>query len=373
MGLRDRAFQRVFARTFVYNILFEDSEVDERYLGIDEDSTVLSITGAGCGVAGMVSGRARRVDAVDINRHHLALAALKATAAQRMEDYDDFYDLFARGWSPEPEQHIARLAPHLPGWVASYWKRHAHRFRRSLYLQGLTAKMLASVRRQAGMGVEWAREVCAMPVEDRVQTLHSKLEAIDTPLLRAVLSSPLQLIALGINYQQRDRLVATEQQSMADYFVTHLTRVMETDLWKNWFFWYAAAGTFNHRDPEALPPYLRRDRWEKSLGAPTELRFRHGNLFHVLDEAGPETWSHYTLCDAIDWMPADVQQRLFSEIRRTARPGATVMLRSVEDEDPVDAVGVGFLEKLPHSADASLADRSRQYRQVNFYRVHTNA
>lgn len=42
MGLRDRAFQNVFARTFVYNVLFEDAEIDERWLGIDEDSTVLA-------------------------------------------------------------------------------------------------------------------------------------------------------------------------------------------------------------------------------------------------------------------------------------------------------------------------------------------
>lgn len=370
MGLRDRAFQRVFSRTFVYNILFEDSEVDERYLGIDEDSTVLSITGAGCGVAGMMSGRPRRLDAVDINKHHLALAALKCTAAQHMENFDDFYDLLGRGWSPEPHQHLQPLAPYMPGWVASYWKRYAHRFEQSLYLEGLTAKMLGALRRQMGMGVEWSRSLCALPVDQRVDILRERLDEVNTPITRAVLGSPLQLIALGINFQQRDRLVNAEQTNMVDYFVTHLTRVMETDLWKNWFFWYAAAGTFNHRDPDALPPYLRRDRWEKSYGAPTELKFRHGNLFDVLDEAGPETWSHYTLCDAVDWMPPPVQRKLFEEIRRTARPGATVLLRSVEDDDPVEETGAhDWLQKLDCSADASLADRSRQYRQVNFYRL----
>ena len=371
MGLRDRAFQRIFSRTFVYNILFEDSEVDERYLGLNEDSTVLSITGAGCGVAGMVSARPRRIDAVDINRHHLALATLKMTAAQRMEHYDDFYDLLARGWSPEPDQHIRPLTRHMPSWVGTYWKRHAHRFEQSLYLEGLTAKMLGTLRRQMGMGVEWARTLCAMPVDDRIAHLHDKLDGVNNPVTRMILSSPLQLVALGINFQQRDRLVAAEQQGMVDYFITHLTRVMETDLWKNWFFWYAAAGTFNHRDADAVPPYLRRDRWEKSIGAPTDIRVRHGNLFDALEEGGPETWSHYTMCDAVDWMPPEVQRRLFDEIKRTARPDAIVMLRSVEDDDPVEAVGAdAFMEKLDHSAEASLADRSRQYRQVNFYRVH---
>lgn len=370
MRLRDRAFQRVFSCTFVYNILFEDSEVDEQYLGLDENSTVLSITGAGCGVAGMVSARPRRIDAVDINRHHLALAALKCTAAQYMKNYNDFYDLLGRGWSPDPKQLIQPLAQYMPSWVAGYWKRHASRFEQSLYLQGLTAKMLGALRRQMGMGLEWARSLCAMPVEQRIDTMREQLDRIDNPLTRAVLSSPQQLIALGINFQQRDRMLSAEQSSMVDFFVTHLTRIMETDLWKNWFFWYGAAGTFNHQDQEALPPYLRRNRWENSMGAPTEINFRPGNLFDVLDEAGPQTWSHYTLCDAVDWMPPRIQRHLFDEIRRTARPGATVLLRSVERNDPVTHTGAdAFLERRDCSSHASRADRSRQYRQVNFYRV----
>ena len=34
MALRDKLFQRTFSRLFVYNILWEDAEVDERWRGI---------------------------------------------------------------------------------------------------------------------------------------------------------------------------------------------------------------------------------------------------------------------------------------------------------------------------------------------------
>ena len=44
---RDVLFQHVFSRLFVYNILWEDAEVDETYLDLDEDSTVLGISAAG--------------------------------------------------------------------------------------------------------------------------------------------------------------------------------------------------------------------------------------------------------------------------------------------------------------------------------------
>ena len=370
LRLRDQAFQKVFSSTFVYNILFEDTEVDERYLGIDEDSTVLSISGAGCGVAGMLSKHPRRVDATDINRHHLALTALKCAAARMMDSYEDFYDLLGRGWSNEPKQVIGPLLDHMPDWAASYWRRHYRRFAKSLYRHGITARMFRAARNQLGISTEWARSACSTPVEQRMANLQQRVAQIDTPLTRAMLESPLQLVALGVNFEQRDKIVTSQDMpSMMDFFIEHLMRVMQTELWTNWFFWYAATGAFNHV-PEGVPPYLRRDRWEQSREAPTDLRFHHRNLFELLGEAGPNTWSHYTLCDAIDWMPANVQHRLFKEIRRTARPDATIMLRSCGYEDPVEAVGADrFLIKLPISEQASVEERSCAYRQTNFYRM----
>lgn len=48
--LADAAFMSVFKHLFIYNMLFEDSEVDERFLGIDETSTVLGIPAPAAGL-----------------------------------------------------------------------------------------------------------------------------------------------------------------------------------------------------------------------------------------------------------------------------------------------------------------------------------
>ncbi|MCB9666037.1 MAG: DUF3419 family protein [Alphaproteobacteria bacterium] len=371
MAVRDRAFQRVFASTFVYNLLFEDAEVDERHLGVDEDSTVLGISGAGCGLAGMVSRRPRSIDAVDINPHHLALAALKVEAARRVQTYDTFYDLLGRGWSPEPERVVRDVVQGLPRAHQRYWRTHHVRFRRSLYHTGLTAKMLAAVRQRAGLSADWVREVSPLPEADRVRAVEDKLQPLRASLpARCVLQSPLQLLALGINFAQRDTLVDTERQQMVDYFVTHLSRLARTHVPTNWFAWFGAAGQFNHAEPDGVPPYLRRTRWETSVGAPTRLGLHNRNLFDVLGEAGPRTWSHYTLCDAVDWMPPEVQRRLFEEIRRTARDGAVVLFRSVGEVDLVAQAGMSrWFERLPGTEGAAAEDRSCQYRQVAFFRV----
>ncbi len=370
---RDVLFQHIFSRLFVYNILWEDAEVDETYLDLDEDSTVLGISAAGCGLAGMMARRPRSIDAVDINSHHLALAGLKMTAARRMDSWSEFYDLFGRGWSPQPEQTVRGLSQELPEWMQRYWKRHWRRFRHTVYHRGMTARMLWALRRLGGVDASWLRQVSRLPAEARVRKFEDELgAAIHRALARSFVSSPAQLVALGINYEQRDRMLqASGSDSVLHFIVEHFKRVAATDLSTNWFAWTALAGQFNHDEPDAVPPYLRRDRHEASLDAPTFTRFHHGNLFEVMESAGPDTWSHYTMCDAPDWMTPTLQRRLLSNVLRTARPGAKLLVRSVEDEGIVERHDMldHFRYMAEESAQATALDRSRQYRRVAFYQV----
>lgn len=372
MKLRDATFQRVFANLFVYNVLYEDSEVDERFLGVREDSSILAISGAGCRVAGHLAARPRRIDAVDINRHHLALTALKVAAARKMPSYAQFYDLFGRGWSTDPGRVVRPLVESLPRWIQRYWKRNNEVFGRTLYHRGVTAQLFGGLRRMAGVDGTWLSRVSRLPVAER----RAAIENVIAPVLRRphvamVLRSPLQLIALGVNFAQRDKLVATEGLGLVELVIAHLKKVAETDLARNWFAWQAVAGHFNHELEDAVPPYLRCDRHERSRGAPTDARFHHRNIFAVLGEAKRNTWTHYTVCDAPDWMPHPVQRRLFDEILRTSKDGAVVQTRSVETEDLVKRHGLQKrLRRITKSSDeATRRDRSRLYRRVDYYQV----
>jgi len=372
VALRDKLFQSTFSKLFVYNILWEDSEVDERYLGIDDQSAVLSITGAGCTVAGMLSRRPVCIDAVDINPHHLALTALKVNAAVRSPTYHEFYDLFGRGWSPDPEMMVPRLAAGLPDWMQRYWKRHWARFATTMLHKGLTARMLHMLRREIGVDGEWLRDIINLPIDERRRAVDERIAPVlAKPHFKAFLKSPIQLVSLGINFQQRDRLVEAEGMEMIDYFVAHIKRVAATDLATNWFGWYVIAGHYDHDNPEAVPPYLRRDRFERSRGAPTAVRYHKRNLFEVMARATPGTWSHYTLCDAPDWLSDEAQKRLLEEILRTSRDGAIVLARSVEGTCMVERTGMKKqFRRLEEVSDAATEqDRSRQYRRVNFYSV----
>ena len=372
MHLSDWAFQHLFSRLFVYNILWEDSEVDEQFLELDEDSTVLGISGAGCRIAGHLSQHPRRIDAVDINPHHLALAALKTAAARHLRSYETFYGLLGRGAHPEHESLVQAATAALPAWIRRYWKSRHRLFARAFYEEGLTARMFVGLRRLAGIDGAWLRRLGGMAVEQRAAAIDATLAPVMRhPLVARVIDSPMHLLAIGVNFAQRDRMLRTNGLGYVDYLVDHVKRVAATDLERNWFAWTAIAGHYNHDHPDAVPPYLRRDRHARSIEAPTHVEFHHRNLFDVLAGARPGTWSHYTLCDMPDWLPQPAQRRLFSEILRTSRDGGVVMYRSVESDSLVARHGLqSRLQPLTaRTAAASRLDRSRQYARVNYYRV----
>jgi len=370
--MRDFTFQATFRRLFVYNILFEDSEVDGKYFEVDERSRVLGISAAGCGLASMLRFGPERVDAVDINGHHLALAALRMAAAQRLRSFDEFYDLFGRGGVPDPRETIGSIVLELPAWIQKYWARHHGRFSRAFYDQGLTATMLRMLRRQIGVGTEWMQDFVGKSAPERIESVRALLgPALRKPLVGGLLNSPLQQLALGVNFSQRTRMLDAEPGDLVDYFVRHCERVAATDCRTNWFAWYAMAGHYNHDEERAVPPYLRKSEHQRSTAADTVSAFHHRSIFDVLADAGPDTWTHYSLCDAVDWMPGPVQQTLLGEIVRTARPGARVLMRSVGDKNVVDEAG--FASRLRHlpaqSRFATDEERSRQYKRVDFYQV----
>lgn len=374
MALADLAFQRTFAKLFVYNVLYEDSEQDDRFLGLREDSTVLSISGAGCGIAGMVAHHPRAIDAIDVNKHHLSVTGLKVAASQHARNHDELYDLFGRGSIDEPAEAVGRLSQYLPAWMESYWSKKWKRFRKSFYNTGMTAQMMTWIRKETEVNIQWLRSLCTIEnLEQRAAMIEDMfMPVFNRPVIKWALESPLQLLALGVNFQQRDRMLDTERLATAtDFFMMYLKRLAETDLETNWFVWLGITGSFNHETEKAVPPYLRRDHHARAKESPTQVRYHNTNIFHHLEDAAPQTWSHFTLCDAPDWMNESTQKRLLNQIRRTSRDGAIILTRSVETESFIDRLdgGKNFVRMDEASDIATREDRSKLYRRVDFHRV----
>ncbi|WP_273431065.1 DUF3419 family protein [Chitinibacter tainanensis] len=370
---RDAWFARVFSRLDVFKILFEDTDIERRYFALQPDSRVLVISGAGCGVASMLAHRPASIDAVDMNPHHLALTGLKVAATRQLSCSDTLYALFGHGRHADAPQLINTLTQELPAWMQQYWRKHAGKFSHDFYRQGFFYRIIGTLHRQMQLDADWLRALAGLPVAQRQQLAGARYrQVLGKSWIRAVVDSPLPLLAQGINFRQRDlNLHSNAAQSMGQVLLNLVDQLATTDVARNWIIWHCQLAQFDHQERACRPPYLRPELHQQAHGAPTATHFHRENLFHVLGRAAAGQWTHFGLSDAMDWMPPEVQRQVLQEICRTAAPGARVIVRSVAADDLVAKLGMqAQLQRLDAISERATAEEcSRLYRRTDLYQV----
>lgn len=366
-------FWEVFSRLPVFTILFEDTDVDDAYFEVDEDSRILAVSAAGCGLAGHLARNPRRIDAVDGNPHHLALAALKIEGARKLASLDDLYALFGLGRHAEAERVVTEICQDLPPWIQRYWRSRHRVFQRGLHRSRLFGQLFRVVQLLAKSEPQNLRAVAGRPLAEREAYLKDLFATfLRWPGAKAACRSPLVLLAQGINFRQRDRNLASHATAdMLDVMWDFMRRFADADVERNWILWHCVVGEFDHANPDCRPPYLRESHHQRSVGASTSVAYHLASFLDVMRAAPGRTWSHYNFSDALDWLSDDVQRQVLAEVGRTALPGATLINRSVDQADPIERLGLGerFERLVPASTLATAAERSCLYRRTDLYRV----
>ena len=374
----DQLFGAVFRRASAFVLLYEDSEVDNLVLDLGPESKVLAVSGAGCGIAGLLAAQPQQIDAVDTNRNHLALTAIKVAAAQNLSAYEEFYQLLGHGWHRDAARCLQPLTQDLPDWIGAHWATHHELFKKNLYAEGLAGAFQKVLRWKTGVGEDFLRTIQGLDLDARQRELERVIvsELRSSRLIRAASHSPLFLLGHGINFRQmRRNLDANRTDSMIDVVEAQLQRIAQTNLETNWIAWVGLTGHFNHENPLAVPPYLRAESHARSLHGPTRVNFLNHSLHEALAKPPQGGWSHFSLCDVLDWMPGEVQRDLLVKIAEAAEPGATLLTRSVEMGDIAEDLGLNELYTLvePLSTQASEQERTGLYGRVNVYRINEGA
>ena len=107
-------------------------------------------------------------------------------------------------------------------------------------------------------------------------------------------------------------------------------------------------------------------------GRADRINMCHANLTELLSTSDAGSFDRYVLLDAQDWMDDRQLEALWSEITRTARPGARVLFRTAAEPSLLPGrIDAALLNRWAYHADASLAytkrDRSAIYGGVHLY------
>ena len=136
---------------------------------------------------------------------------------------------------------------------------------------------------------------------------------------------------------QYDLLAADDKQGILGALKSRLEKLScDFDLKDNYFAWQAFGRGYGEGPNAPLPPYLKAENYQQVVERADRVEIRHENMADYLESMPAQSLDRYILLDAHDWMTDAQLTRLWSEITRTARPGARVLYRTAAVPDVVE-------------------------------------
>lgn len=382
-GLLERAFTCAFSG-LVYPQIWEDPVVDMEALSIRDTDHIVAIASGGCNVMSYLTASPSRITALDINDSHIALNKLKIAAVAHLPTQRWFRDFFL---TPNDRRNVKAydnwIAPRLDPVTRSYWerrdalgRRRIGIFARGLYRHGLLGRFIGAGHLLARLhGVNPRIMLNAKTLEEQRAVFDREIAPIfDSWLVRALVKSPASLYGLGIPPTQYHALAADGEDGILAALRARMERLAcGFPLCENYFAWQAFARGYDPSPEAALPPYLEEKNFEAVRARCDRIDVRHESITGFLADSPAASADCYVLLDAQDWMGPKDLTALWTEIERTARPGARVIFRTAADERLLpDRVPEHILSRWRYDSERcrlfTQRDRSAIYGGFHLYR-----
>ena len=383
-GVLERMFTLAF-KSLVYPQIWEDPVVDMKALDIGPGHEVIAIASGGCNVLSYLTADPAGVTAVDLNGAHIALGQLKICALENLPDYETFFRFFGRA---DARANVAaydkRLRGKLDPAARAYWdkrtafgRRRIGLFARNFYRHGLLGRFLGAGHTLARLhGLDPSIVLKARTLDEQRALYEKRLAPIfDKPLIRWIMKQPASLYGLGIPPAQYKALAADSPRGIAAVLSERVERLAcGFDIAENYFAWQAFGRRYAPGPNPSLPPYLQRENFDAVRSRSSRVRYVQRSFTDILRDSPEASFDRYALLDAQDWMDDAELTALWTEITRTARPGARVIFRTAADERllpgrvPDGVLGAWeYAEGL--SRELGLQDRSSIYGAFHLYRL----
>jgi S-adenosylmethionine-diacylglycerol 3-amino-3-carboxypropyl transferase len=312
----------------------------------------------------------------------VALNKLKLAALAHLPDYAAFCRFFAEAdGRHNVDAYHAHLCPHLDAATRKYWesrdrlgRRRIGYFGSNVYRHGLLGGFIGAGHLLARMhGANPRRLLSAKCRSEQRRIFERELAPLFKKRhIRWLLERPSALFGLGIPPSQFAALKGGEA-SMADVLHARLERLAcGFDLADNYFAWQAFGRRYASGGSGPLPPYLQRENFEVVRTRADNVRVVHASLTEHLGRQPAASLDAYVLLDAQDWMTDAQLNALWTEIVRTARPGARVIFRTAGEETILPGrVPDAILSRFAYDREAcrqrTARDRSSIYGGFHLY------
>lgn len=383
-GLSERLFTLAFSG-LVYPQIWEDPVVDMEALDLGPQDHVVAIASGGCNVLSYLTADPARISAVDLNGAHVALGRLKLAALQTLPDHETFFRFLGRTDAPENvAAYDALIRPRLDPVSRAYWearrldgRRRIAVFSEGFYRTGLLGRFIGAGHRLARFyGHDLGAVLSARDLDEQRAAFEAHVAPLfDKAFVRWLIAKPASLYGLGIPPAQYGALARDLPGGMVAVLRHRLERLAcGFPVKSNYFAWQAFGRRYDHAPDAALPPYLQPAHFEVLRERAGRVRYRQQSMTAHLAASPEGSADAYVLLDAQDWMTDADLTALWTQITRTARPGARVIFRTAADERCLPGrVPAAILDRWTHAEATSRAlgarDRSSIYGGFHLYRL----
>jgi S-adenosylmethionine-diacylglycerol 3-amino-3-carboxypropyl transferase len=380
-GIQERLFTLAFSG-LVYPQIWEDPVVDLDALKLQPGERLIAIASGGCNVLSYLAAAPVSITAIDLNPAHVALNKLKLAALLHLPHYAAFCRFFAEADGRQNiDAYFSYLRPHLDEATRKYWesrdrlgRRRIGYFGSNVYRHGLLGGFIGAGHLLARMhGANPRRLLSAKCRGEQRRIFESELAPLFKKRhIRWLLDRPSALFGLGIPPSQFAALKGTET-SMADVLQARLKRLAcDFDLADNYFAWQAFGRRYASGGGGPLPPYLQRENFGVLRSRSGGVTVVHASLTEHLARQPAGSLDAYVLLDAQDWMTDAQLNALWTEIVRTAKPGARVIFRTAGEETILPGrVAEPILARFSYDREAcrrwTAKDRSSIYGGFHLY------
>lgn len=384
-GVLERLFTIAF-RGLVYPQIWEDPVVDIEALAIAPGDRIITIASGGCNALSYLTADPAEIVAVDLNGAHVALGRLKLAALEHLPNYATFLRFFGGAESrANVRDYDTRLRHRLDPVTRAYWdartigmRRRIDLFARNFYRYGLLGKFLGAGHALARLhGVDPKVMLKADSLAQQRVLFDQHLAPIfDKPSVRWLMRQPASLYGLGIPPAQYEALSNDSPDGIGVVLRQRLERLAcDFDIHSNYFAWQAFGRRYADGPNAALPPYLQKSNFEALRGRVDRLSFVQRSYTETLRDSPASSFDCYVLLDAQDWMNDADLTDLWTQITRTARPGARVIFRTAADERLLpgrvpDSVLSAWDYQAERSREFGRRDRSSIYGAFHLYQLN---
>ncbi|WP_037415401.1 DUF3419 family protein, partial [Sinorhizobium sp. CCBAU 05631] len=250
-------------------------------------------------------------------------------------------------------------------------------FGRNIYRTGLLGRFIAASHLLARLhGVNPADFVEARSMREQRQFFDDKLAPLfDRPIIRWITGRKSSLFGLGIPPQQFDELASLSQEKSLAQVLRHRLEKLTCHfpLRENYFAWQAFGRRYPLPHEGELPPHLQTSNYETIRNHTDRVTVHHESFTDLLGRKPASSVDRYVLLDAQDWMADRQLNDLWSEITRTAAPGAVVIFRTAAEASILPGrLSEALLDQWHYDAETSsklgAEDRSAIYGGFHIYR-----